>query len=99
MDPVIGIDLGTTNSAAAFLGPDGPVIIPNAVGGRLTPSVVGVDESGKVLVGAARRASCRLSTRTGAPTCSSGTWALIASSAPRGESSHLKSCPVWFYAH
>jgi len=55
MDPVIGIDLGTTNSAAAFLGPDGPEIIPNAVGGRLTPSIVGVDESGAVLVGAAAR--------------------------------------------
>jgi molecular chaperone HscC len=55
MDPVIGIDLGTTNSAAAFLGPDGPEIIPNAVGGRLTPSVVGVDESGEVLVGVAAR--------------------------------------------
>ncbi len=52
MAAVIGIDLGTTNSAGAFLGPDGPQIIPNAVGGRLTPSVVGVDESGKVLVGA-----------------------------------------------
>jgi molecular chaperone HscC len=55
MDPVIGIDLGTTNSAAAFLGPDGPQIIPNAVGGRLTPSVVGVDASGAVLVGAAAK--------------------------------------------
>ncbi|QJW95806.1 Hsp70 family protein [Frigoriglobus tundricola] len=55
MDPVIGIDLGTTNSAAAFLGPDGPEIIPNAIGGRLTPSVVGVDESGTALVGAAAR--------------------------------------------
>jgi len=55
MDPVIGIDLGTTNSAAAFLGPDGPEIIPNAVGGRLTPSVVGIDESGAVLVGAAAK--------------------------------------------
>ena len=55
MDPVIGIDLGTTNSAAAHLGSDGPEIIPNAVGGRLTPSVVGVDESGEVLVGVAAR--------------------------------------------
>lgn len=55
MDPVIGIDLGTTNSAAAFLGPDGPQIIPNAVGGRLTPSVVAVDESGVVLVGMAAK--------------------------------------------
>src|SRR3954451_24647963 len=55
MDPVIGIDLGTTNSAAAHLTPDGPQIIPNALGGRLTPSVVGVDETGTVLVGAAAR--------------------------------------------
>jgi molecular chaperone HscC len=55
MDPVIGIDLGTTNSAAAFLGPAGPEIIPNALGDRLTPSVVGVDGSGAVLVGAAAR--------------------------------------------
>jgi molecular chaperone HscC len=55
MDPVIGIDLGTTNSAAAFLGSDGPELIPNALGGRLTPSVVGVDESGTVLVGIAAK--------------------------------------------
>jgi molecular chaperone HscC len=55
MDPVIGIDLGTTNSVAAFLRPEGPEIIPNAVGGRLTPSIVGVDASGEVLVGAAAK--------------------------------------------
>ena len=55
MDPVIGIDLGTTNSAAAFLTPEGPEIIPNALGGRLTPSVVGVDDAGAVLVGAAAK--------------------------------------------
>jgi molecular chaperone HscC len=55
MDPIIGIDLGTTNSAAAHLSPAGPQIIPNALGGRLTPSVVGVDEGGTVLVGAAAK--------------------------------------------
>ena len=55
MDPIIGIDLGTTNSAAAHLSSDGPQIIANALGGRLTPSIVGVDDSGKVLVGAAAR--------------------------------------------
>src|SRR5437763_10527534 len=55
MDPIIGIDLGTTNSAAALLTPDGPQVIPNALGGRLTPSVVGVDEAGTVLVGAAAK--------------------------------------------
>ena len=55
MDPIVGIDLGTTNSAVAHLSPTGPEIIPNALGGRLTPSIVGVDESGKILVGAAAR--------------------------------------------
>ncbi len=54
-DPVIGIDLGTTNSAVAFLGSSGPEIITNAVGGRLTPSIVGVDESGTVVVGSAAK--------------------------------------------
>jgi molecular chaperone HscC len=54
-DIVIGIDLGTTNSAVAFLGPAGPEIVPNAVGGRLTPSVVGIDGSGAAVVGAAAR--------------------------------------------
>ncbi|QEL18008.1 Hsp70 family protein [Limnoglobus roseus] len=55
MDPIIGIDLGTTNSAVAYLTDNGPEIIPNALGGRLTPSVVGLDENGTVLVGAAAK--------------------------------------------
>ena len=55
MDPLVGIDLGTTNSAVAHLTDDGPQIILNALGGRLTPSIVGVEESGKLLVGAAAR--------------------------------------------
>jgi molecular chaperone HscC len=55
MEPIIGIDLGTTNSAVAHLSPTGPEIIPNALGGRLTPSVVGVDEGGTVVVGAAAK--------------------------------------------
>ncbi len=55
MDPVIGIDLGTTNSAAAWLADDGPQLIPNALGGVLTPSVVGLDPDGKLLVGAAAK--------------------------------------------
>ncbi len=55
MEPLIGIDLGTTNSAVAHLSPNGPEIIPNALGARLTPSIVGVDEQGAVLVGAAAR--------------------------------------------
>ncbi|MCR4641491.1 MAG: molecular chaperone HscC [Lachnospiraceae bacterium] len=40
---IIGIDLGTTNSLAAFYSDDGPQIIPNRLGGRLTPSVVSVE--------------------------------------------------------
>src|SRR4051812_29101260 len=55
MDPIIGIDLGTTHSTAAYLGPDGPIVVPNALGGRLTPSVVGIDADGRLLVGAAAR--------------------------------------------
>lgn len=52
---IIGIDLGTTNSLAACLTEDGPKLIPNALGHVLTPSVVGVDRDGHVLVGAAAK--------------------------------------------
>ncbi len=48
---IIGIDLGTTNSLAAYLTEAGPEIIPNRLGKRLTPSVVSVDEEGQVYVG------------------------------------------------
>ncbi len=51
MGKIIGIDLGTTNSAMAYMSGGKPNIIPNAQGGRLTPSVVGVDDKGEVLVG------------------------------------------------
>src|SRR3989304_1760171 len=47
----IGIDLGTTYSAAAYLERGRPVIIPNAEGGSLTPSVVGFLRDGSRLVG------------------------------------------------
>ena len=48
---IIGIDLGTTNSLAACFTKDGPVIIPNRQGKRLTPSAVSVDGEGNVYVG------------------------------------------------
>jgi len=51
METIIGIDLGTTNSAAALLDKDGPRILPNALGEPITPSVIGIDEDGKLLVG------------------------------------------------
>lgn len=48
---MIGIDLGTTNSLAAYWAEDGAVIIPNVLGDHLTPSVVSVDGNGDILVG------------------------------------------------
>lgn len=48
---IIGIDLGTTNSLAAYYTEDGPRIIPNRLGERLTPSVVSIDENDQVYVG------------------------------------------------
>ena len=46
---IIGIDLGTTNSLAAYFTEDGPRIIPNRLGRHLTPSVVSVDEMTRYL--------------------------------------------------
>ena len=51
MGKVIGIDLGTTNSAVAVMEAGEPTIIPNSEGGRITPSVVAVSKSGERLVG------------------------------------------------
>lgn len=48
---IIGIDLGTTNSLAAYYTEDGPKIIPNRLGERLTPSAVSIDENNEVYVG------------------------------------------------
>jgi molecular chaperone DnaK len=50
-EKVIGIDLGTTNSVVAVLEGGDPVVIPNAEGGRTTPSVVGFTKDGERLVG------------------------------------------------
>ncbi|MBM7715401.1 molecular chaperone HscC [Bacillus thermophilus] len=47
----IGIDLGTTNSLVTYWTEDKPVIIPNVLGERMTPSIVSVDENGSILVG------------------------------------------------
>ena len=52
MSKIIGIDLGTTNSAMAYMSGGKPNIIANAQGGRLTPSIVAVDDKGETLVGA-----------------------------------------------
>jgi len=50
-DKVIGIDLGTTNSVVAVMEGGDPVVIPNAEGGRTTPSVVAFTKDGERLVG------------------------------------------------
>jgi len=50
-DKVIGIDLGTTNSVVAVMEGGDPVVIPNAEGGRTTPSVVAFTKDGDRLVG------------------------------------------------
>jgi len=58
MAKVLGIDLGTTNSCMAVVEGGEPVVIPNAEGGRTTPSVVAFTKSGERLVGqAAKRQS------------------------------------------
>jgi molecular chaperone DnaK len=51
MAKAVGIDLGTTNSVVSVLEAGEPVVIPNAEGGRTTPSVVGFSKAGEVLVG------------------------------------------------
>src|SRR5881296_543793 len=51
MSKIIGIDLGTTNSVVAVMEGGEPVVITNAEGSRLTPSVVGFAKSGERLVG------------------------------------------------
>ena len=51
MAKTVGIDLGTTNSVVAVMEGGEPVVIPNAEGGRTTPSVVAFTKNGERLVG------------------------------------------------
>lgn len=51
MAKILGIDLGTTNSAIAIIEAGEPVIIENAEGNRTTPSVVAISKTGERLVG------------------------------------------------
>src|SRR5687767_1920518 len=51
MAKIIGIDLGTTNSAMAAMEGGKPTIITNSEGGRTTPSVVAINKTGERLVG------------------------------------------------
>src|SRR5687768_2114798 len=51
MPKAVGIDLGTTNSVVSVLEAGEPTVIPNAEGGRTTPSVVAFSKAGEILVG------------------------------------------------
>ncbi len=55
MGKIIGIDLGTTNSCVAVLEGGEPVVIPNAEGGRTTPSVVAFKDSERMVGQVAKR--------------------------------------------
>ena len=55
MAKVLGIDLGTTNSCMAVMEGGQPTVIPNAEGGRTTPSIVAFTKSGERLVGSAAK--------------------------------------------
>lgn len=48
---IVGIDLGTTNSLVSLWSEEGAKLIPNPLGKTLTPSVVGVNETGEILIG------------------------------------------------
>ena len=53
--PILGIDLGTTNSLVAYWQDGKAQLVKNALSSVLTPSVVSVDDDGSILVGAAAR--------------------------------------------
>src|SRR6202795_4972093 len=50
-DPIVGIDLGTTNSLVDYMQGDSPVVIPGEDGLNLVPSVVALDEKNQIIVG------------------------------------------------
>jgi molecular chaperone HscC len=52
---IVGIDLGTTNSAVAIWRDGEAVLVPNSLGDVLTPSAVGLGDDGNLLVGVAAR--------------------------------------------
>ena len=75
MGKIIGIDLGTTNSCVAVMEGGEPVVIPNAEGGRTTPSVVAFTKTGERLVGEVGQAAGRDQPAATPSTRSSASWA------------------------
>src|SRR5262245_43273046 len=56
--PVIGIDLGTTFSLAAFMDKGRPIVVRDEAGNALVPSVISFHDDGSVLVGSEARKRC-----------------------------------------
>ena len=81
MSKILGIDLGTTNSAMAVLEGGSPTIIVNAEGDRTTPSVVGFRADGDRVVGKAAKNQAVTNPRTPCSP-SSASWAASTPSAP-----------------
>ena len=55
MAKVLGLDLGTTNSCMSVMEGGQPVVVPNAEGGRTTPSIVAFTKTGERIVGMAAK--------------------------------------------
>src|SRR2546422_10886375 len=55
MEVIVGIDLGTTNSEISYIRENQPYVIPDATGDPILPSVVGLADDGRLLVGHAAR--------------------------------------------
>src|SRR5437899_7691551 len=55
IDPIVGIDLGTTNSLVAYMQGETPAVIPGEDGLNLVPSVVALDDKNRIVVGNAAR--------------------------------------------
>ena len=63
MAKVLGIDLGTTNSCMSIMEGGQPVVVPNAEGGRTTPSIVAFAKTGERLVGMAAKRQAVMNSR------------------------------------
>ncbi|CAJ0755914.1 16918_t:CDS:2, partial [Entrophospora sp. SA101] len=59
--PVVGIDLGTTNSCVAVMEGNSPKVLENSEGARTTPSIIAISKDGELLVEAAEKAKIELS--------------------------------------
>ena len=83
MAKTIGIDLGTTNCCMAVLEGGEPTVIPNAEGGRTTPSVVAFTKDGQRLVGAPAKRQQVDEPAEHRSSRSSASWAASSTRSPR----------------